>query len=157
MRCYIIALILHSVSFSVAYLEDYQTPHIPEEQKTFNCGDRFYGSYTLDTYRDSFTRSPNEFTASTAKPRKFSDIVSTRYIREKVMYHEDQTTTMLYLMLIFSNTDSTHLTEDFLVFDDQRRMCAVKTKITAIRLESQYSTGPWTNPVPYETLCEVVV
>ncbi|CCU77062.1 CSEP0014 putative effector protein [Blumeria hordei DH14] len=104
MRGYTIALMLPSLGLSAAYLEGYQTPHISEDQKTFDCGERFYDSRRLKAHRESFGRSPSELTASTAEAMQFSEIVATRYISKKVMYHEDLSTTMLYLMPIFHDT-----------------------------------------------------
>ncbi|VCU40024.1 Bgt-20369 [Blumeria graminis f. sp. tritici] len=144
MRYYIIALILQSVSLSVAKLESYQTPHVSEDLKSFRCDGRIYDSHKLQSFRNPHGRFENENVLNTEICRRFSQIASAQDPNQKLIYVDDSSTNCSQLHLTHIDRMEHETIQDYIVHDSQSRVCAVIT--------INYSRGR----DPQENFCQFV-
>ncbi|CAD6500002.1 BgTH12-04107 [Blumeria graminis f. sp. triticale] len=125
MRYYIVALILQSISFSTARLMSYQTSHIPEEQKAFNCNGRIYDSVYLDQHRASDGRFYNSEALDYGILNRLDKIAKSQGTRQKLMYFGDSSTPCNDFFLTYYDYTPLEYIEDYLVFDTNSRICAM--------------------------------
>ena len=125
MRYCIIALILQSVSVSVAVLETFQAPHIPEDQKSFNCDGRIYNSHTFDQYRSENGKFDQSSAAVNHLVSRVSAVTRAKQTNVKYIYH-DNSRKIDYLHLpIFKSNQGVVVTIDTLIYDQLSRVCAI--------------------------------
>ncbi|SZF02103.1 unnamed protein product [Blumeria hordei] len=132
MRYCLLALILQSVTFCAAGLEEYQKPHVAEEQKSFTCDKRFYNSATLNKYRDENGNFPAKQYSRASLLDFLFNISHEQQTTAKVMYAGDKRSLKYQLMPIFTDHQPAHVTSDILVFDNQSRACAIITEVELI-------------------------
>ncbi|CAD6499380.1 BgTH12-03496 [Blumeria graminis f. sp. triticale] len=128
MRYCIVALILQSVSVSVAVMEAFQTPHIPEDQKSFNCDGRIYNSHSFGQYRDMNGYFRHSAAADVNLVRRVSDVTRAKQTDVKYMYHDDSRR-IDHLHLPIFESHPVVITRDTLIYDQHSRVCAIITQI----------------------------
>ncbi|CAD6499864.1 BgTH12-03970 [Blumeria graminis f. sp. triticale] len=152
MRFFIIALILQCVSFSMAKLESYQIPHIPEEQKTFNCDGRIYDFKKINNLRSSRTMLNLDYLGY-RDTIGFSEIARAQAINTVVMYHDESTTTKYQLISFYFSSESTEYIEDLFAYDEESRACAMIIKSTGRSILPKYRSGSTEHPAPKYRFC----
>ncbi|CAD6503923.1 BgTH12-05666 [Blumeria graminis f. sp. triticale] len=157
MRSCIIALILQSVSLSVAVLKSYQRPHIPEEQKNFNCDGRVYGYGEINRkriYRVNIGR--NKFEPS--ERVNFDELAMRQDINTGFIYQGKSKDTKHNLQSFYSESNNLagfENVQDFLVYDHKGRACAFITLITKYAHKIQFSDGSWDQPSSRYEFCHL--
>ncbi|CAD6499867.1 BgTH12-03973 [Blumeria graminis f. sp. triticale] len=154
MRFFIIALILQCVSFSMAKLESYQIPHIPEEQKTFNCDGRIYDYMKINNLRSSISTF-NLDNLGYRHTIGFSEIARAQGMNTGVMYHDESTTTRHEILRVHFSAESTGYIEDFFVHDDQSRACAFITTTVGRPIHRKYIAESCHHPPPIYRFCHL--
>ncbi|EPQ67883.1 putative secreted effector protein [Blumeria graminis f. sp. tritici 96224] len=157
MRYCLLALILQSVSFCAADLEEYQKPHIAEEKKSFTCDKRLYHSTTLKKHRDENGNFPAIRYSRASILDYLYNVFHEQQTNEKVMYAEDNNRLSYHFLTIFSDYQpvATHVTDDILVFDDKSRACAIITQVELKTPSPQGSRGRSKKAKPYTKYCRL--
>ncbi|VCU40033.1 BgtE-20038 [Blumeria graminis f. sp. tritici] len=154
MRYCIMALILRCVSFSTAKLESYQTPHIPEELKTFNCDGKVY-DYNDIQFKRVYRVRYSVYYLEDSDMTRFGDIARAQGINTGVMYHDESTTTKYHFLSFYFSPESTGDMEYFFVYDDQSRACAMIIRSTGRPIPGKYRSDSSEQPAPKYRFCQL--
>ncbi|CCU77104.1 CSEP0067 putative effector protein [Blumeria hordei DH14] len=133
MRFYTVALLLQSVSFSVANLAHYQLSDIQDSQKRFSCYDQIFDYNGLrDDQQNAYARLRQDLLSEITIPEIEAKLGNLRY-GSKVMYKSSVPNSRYYQFSTEGDGDSNYFYTYILIIDSHGHISAVLGRITTVQ------------------------
>ncbi|CCU77325.1 CSEP0204 putative effector protein [Blumeria hordei DH14] len=129
MRLSTIAITLQSISLSITVLASYKTPHVAQENKTFDCVYNTFDATTLMNQISTINYYGGINQLRQIQSQELDALYTSRWGNAKAMYHDDGSTVTHYLYELQGIEDNINKYKYTLVVNNKVRACAVLERV----------------------------
>ncbi|CCU77100.1 unnamed protein product [Blumeria hordei] len=133
MRLYTIALLLQSVSFSVADLANYQLPDIQDSQKSFNCLGQVFGYRGLKDYISKAKGYISQGLLYEITIPEIEARLGNLPHESRVMYKSSEPDSKYYQLSIQGDGEGSSFYTYVLILDSHGHLSAILWKVTTVQ------------------------